>query len=123
MSVCRRCAWFVLTVTLSLTMTPYATRAAIPSPMPGPYAPDPASVQRYGPAYRYPQSGWTVLHIEGSPYERGYQHGRLMSTEIADIVKSLATYRSPKAPSEGWRDERTIVDALFLRKYAPEYLE
>ena len=38
--------------------------------------PDPAAVQRYGPAYRFPQAGWTVLHIEGEPYERGEQHGR-----------------------------------------------
>src|SRR5713101_5407435 len=53
--------------------------------------PDPASVERYGPAYRYPQAGWIVLHIEGEPYERGYQHGRLLAPEIADIVRASAT--------------------------------
>jgi Phospholipase B len=100
-----------------------AAEAGVPDPLPERYPPDPASVQRYGPAYRYPQAGWTVLHIEGAPYDRGYQHGRLMSTEIADFVKSLAVYRSPSAPSEGWRDERLLVNALFLRKYDPEYLE
>src|SRR6516225_9982962 len=36
------------------------------------FRPDPRSVQWYGPAYRYPQEGWVVLHIEGEPYERGY---------------------------------------------------
>ena len=35
------------------------------------FTPDPSSVERYGPAYRYPQAGWIVLHIEGEPYERG----------------------------------------------------
>ncbi len=43
----------------------------------GDFEPDPRSVQRYGPAYRYPQAGWIVLHIEGEPYQRGCQHGRL----------------------------------------------
>ena len=30
------------------------------------FTPDPQSVQRFGPAYRYPQAGWIVLHVEGS---------------------------------------------------------
>src|SRR5262249_21744953 len=65
------------------------------------YRIDPASVRRFGPAYRYPQAGWVVLHIEGQPYERGYQHGRLLAAEIADLIKSLANYQSPKAPADG----------------------
>ena len=80
-------------------------------------------MKRYGPAYRYPQSGWVVLHIEGEPYERGYQHGQLMSAEIADHINTLATARSPKAPADGWRDQRLVVNALFLRRYDKEYLE
>ncbi|WP_435009287.1 C45 family autoproteolytic acyltransferase/hydrolase [Tundrisphaera lichenicola] len=87
------------------------------------YGPDPATVQRYGPAYRYPQSGWIVLHIEGEPYDRGYQHGRLMAPEIADYLKTLASKRSPKAPGEAWQANRMLVDALFLRRYDKEYLE
>src|SRR5947209_751751 len=87
------------------------------------FQPDPKSVQRHGPAYRYPQAGWTVLHVEGEPYERGYQHGRLMASEIADYLKALAAGRSPGSPSEGWKGARTLVDALFLRRYDKEYLE
>ena len=40
------------------------------------------AVQTFGPAYRYPAAGWIFLHIEGKPYERGYQHGHLMAKEI-----------------------------------------
>src|SRR5215475_14376383 len=72
-------------------------------PTPTPFQPDPLAVQRYGPAYRYPQAGWIVLHIEGEPYERGYQHGRLLATEIADFVKASANLQSPKAPADGWQ--------------------
>jgi hypothetical protein len=87
------------------------------------FTPDPASVQRCGPAYRYPQAGWIVLHIEGEPYERGFQHGQLLAPEIADYIKTLATARSPKAPVDGWQAQRLLVDALFLRRYEREFLE
>ena len=91
--------------------------ASVPTP------PDPSSVERFGPAYRYPQAGWIVLHIEGEPYERGYQHGRLLAPEIAGYLKTLATKRSPKDPANAWREVRTMVNALFLRGYDKEYLE
>jgi hypothetical protein len=87
------------------------------------FRPDPDSVQRYGPAYRYPQAGWIVLHIEGEPYERGYQHGRLLAPELAAYVRCFAALVSPKAPVEGWRSTRLLVNSLFLRRYEKEYLE
>jgi hypothetical protein len=90
---------------------------------PSVFHPDPLSVQRYGAGYRYPQAGWIVLHVEGEPYERGYQHGRLMAPEIADFVKCSAQLTSPTAPTEGWRLARTLINALFLRRYEREYLE
>src|SRR5436190_22787263 len=67
------------------------------------FTPDSASVVRYGPAYRYPQSGWTVLHIEGAPYERGYQHGRLMAREIAELIVDMARERSATSPTDAWK--------------------
>jgi hypothetical protein len=87
------------------------------------YRPDPASVQRHGAAYRHPQAGWIVLHIEGEPYERGYQHGRLLAPEITRFIAELARYRSSRAPTDAWRDLRLIADALFLRRFGSEYLE
>src|SRR5262245_12427785 len=110
-----------LVLVLTLAVLPEPTRA--PADEPTPFRPDPASVQRYGPAYRYPQAGWIVLHVEGKPYERGYQHGRLLATEIADHIRSYANMQSPKAPADGWRQTRTLVNALFLRRYDKEYLE
>src|SRR5438552_1905668 len=87
------------------------------------FQPDPASVERYGPAYRFPQAGWIVLHIEGEPYERGYQHGRLLAPEIAEYLRCTATMFTPKSPSEGWQHTRRLVNALFLRRFTREYLE
>ncbi|HZT83395.1 MAG TPA: C45 family autoproteolytic acyltransferase/hydrolase, partial [Gemmataceae bacterium] len=90
---------------------------------PSPFVPDPASVQRYGPAYRYPQAGWIVLHVEGKPYERGYQHGKLLAPEIAAHVRCFAAMNGPSAPAEAWRQTRLLANALFLRRFDPEYLE
>jgi Phospholipase B/Peptidase family M1 domain len=87
------------------------------------FKPDPNTVQRYGPAYRYPQAGWIVLHIEGEPYERGVQHGRLLAPEIAAHIRCCAAFQTPKAPEEGWKHTRTLANALFLRRYHKEFLE
>ncbi len=111
-------------VALGLVLVwPWAVDAARPLVPSQGERPDPATIERYGPAYRYPKAGWIVLHIEGEPYERGYQHGRLLAPEIADFIKALATKRSPKAPADAWREHRKLVNALFLRRYDKEYLE
>ncbi len=93
------------------------------SPQGGDYQPDPAAVQRYGPAYRFPQAGWIVLHIEGEPYERGYQHGKLLAPEIAAYLRTFAVMLTPKAPAEGWQHTRRLTNALFLRRFEKEFLE
>src|SRR5579871_852067 len=85
--------------------------------------PDPAAVQRFGAAYRYPQAGWIVLHIEGQPYERGYQHGRLLHHEIVAYLRCFAALQSPRAPADGWKNTRVLTNALFLRRFDKEYLE
>jgi hypothetical protein len=87
------------------------------------FTPDPHSVQRFGPAYRYPQAGWIVLHVEGSPYDRGFQHGRLLAPEIAGYVRCFAQQQSAAAPGDGWNNTRTLVNALFLRRFDAEFLE
>jgi hypothetical protein len=87
------------------------------------HEPDPGSVRRYDAGYRYEQAGWTVLHVEGDPYPRGYQHGRLMAGEIAKYAYTLARERNPKDPAEGWATVRLLTDALFLRKLDREFLE
>src|SRR5438034_11319416 len=111
---------FLWMLTVLLVLTPLAAPAASPSVD---FRPDPKSVQRYGPAYRYPQAGWIVLHIEGEPYERGYQHGRLLASEIAAAIRGTAIFLNHKAPTEGWSQTRALVNALFARRYEKEFLE
>ena len=48
------------------------------------------TVRQYGNGYRYNIQGWIYLYIEGEPYERGFQHGYLLSEEIVDMINRWA---------------------------------
>ena len=78
------------------------------------------AVQTFGPAYRYPSAGWIYLHIEGAPYERGYQHGHLMAREIPEYLERCASELGSK---EQWEQYRTTANALFLRGFDREIME
>ncbi len=78
------------------------------------------AVQTFGPAYRYPSAGWIYLHIEGAPYERGYQHGHLMAREIPEYLERCAADLGSK---EQWNQYRTTANALFLRGFDREIME
>ncbi len=78
------------------------------------------AVQTFGPAYRYPSGGWIYLHIEGAPYERGYQHGHLMAREIPEYLERCASELGSKAQ---WDQYRTTANALFLRGFDREIME
>jgi len=81
-----------------------------------------AAVTRCGAGYRFDQAGWIQLHIEGAPYERGYQHGTLLAKEIAEFVRRNARSLSPANAAEAWKSARVTCDALFLRGYCEELL-
>jgi len=40
-------------------------------------------------AYRFEKSGWIFLHIEGAPFERGFQHGYLLAKELDQALKTI----------------------------------
>ena len=82
-----------------------------------------AAVSTYGPAYRYPTGGWIYLHIEGQPYERGYQHGHLMADEIVQYMERCAAQLDGRSKDQSWDLARTTANALFLRGFDREILE
>ncbi len=81
------------------------------------------AVRTFGPAYRYPARGWIYLHIEGRPYDRGYQHGYLMAREIPEYLERCAWLLGGKGDARSWDQYRTVADALFLRGFDREILE
>jgi hypothetical protein len=60
------------------------------------------AVETFGPAYRYPAAGWIYLHIEGKPYERGYQHGYLMAREIPEYLRRCAFTLAGRSDNVTW---------------------
>jgi len=80
-------------------------------------------VTTFGPAYRYPTGGWIYLHIEGKPYERGYQHGHLMAKEIVQYMERCAADLDSRGKKQSWDLSRTTANALFLRGFDAEILE
>jgi hypothetical protein len=79
--------------------------------------------QTFGPAYRYSAAGWIYLHIEGKPYDRGYQHGYLMAHEIPEYLERCAFDLGGKPDQQSWNEFRTVANALFLRGFDREILE
>ena len=81
------------------------------------------TVRWAGKGFRYEMGGWTFLHIEGTPYARGRQHGELMADEIVRYMTKLGVLKNAADPVRGWADQRQTADALFFRKYDVEFLE
>ncbi|NQV19263.1 MAG: hypothetical protein HQ534_12070 [Armatimonadetes bacterium] len=38
-------------------------------------------------ANRYEKDGWIFVHIEGKPFERGFQHGYLLANELKEVLR------------------------------------
>src|SRR5258708_33839163 len=80
-------------------------------------------MRTFGPAYRYPSAGWIYVHIEGKPYERGYQHGYLLAKEIETYMDRCAAQLDSKSKATAWNNGRTTANALFLRGFDQEILQ
>src|SRR5580700_4131551 len=85
--------------------------------------PQKATLKTFGPGYRYPSAGWIYLHIEGEPYDRGYQHGYLMAREIEQYMDRCAAQLDSKSKATAWNNGRTTANALFLRGFDKEILQ
>jgi hypothetical protein len=81
-----------------------------------------SAVRTFGPAYRYPRGGWIYLHIEGEPFDRGFQHGFLMAKEIENYIDRCASTLNSKDRAQGWTVGRTVANAVFLRGFDEEIL-
>lgn len=72
--------------------------------------------------YRLDLNGWIFLHIEGKPFERGFQRGYLTAAEIEDFLKTIAYVEKFQTAKE----IRFFVEAaprLFKDKVSEEFVE
>ncbi len=73
-------------------------------------------------SYRYDKNGWIYLHIEGAPYERGFQHGYHMARELKHIFKMLY-YITYQNTGKRFAFFAEAAERIFLPKICDEYLE
>ncbi|HPC82385.1 MAG TPA: C45 family autoproteolytic acyltransferase/hydrolase [Thermoanaerobaculaceae bacterium] len=83
----------------------------------------PETVRWQGEGFRYDDRGWIMLHVEGAPHARGFQHGSLVADEIVAYISKLAIQENGKEPAAGWASLRSRADLLFLRGFDAEQLE
>jgi len=79
-------------------------------------------VTEYGKGYRFDKNGWIYVHIEGKPYERGFQHGYLVASELDGILESLK-YLTYWNTGKRWDFFVDAGEKLFLPKIDEEFLE
>ncbi len=80
------------------------------------------TVKWFNEGFRYDDQGWIFVHIEGKPYERGYQYGYLVAEEIVEYINKLGIEVYSENPKKGWDNTRFIADGFMLRKYEEEYI-
>ena len=75
-----------------------------------------------GKGYRFERGGWTYVHLEGTPSEIGYQHGRLLSAEIADML-AVTKLENMHSTHRDWRFFRKASQYVLWPQIEPEYRE
>lgn len=83
---------------------------------------DRSEVTRYGNGYRFDSNGWTYVHIEGQPYDRGFQHGYLVAPELKEILRSLK-YLTYWNTGMEWEFFVAAAENLFLSYIDQEFLD
>ncbi|MEI6450099.1 MAG: hypothetical protein WCP98_09120, partial [Actinomycetes bacterium] len=79
-------------------------------------------IAHYGEGYRFDSNGWIYLHIEGQPYERGFQHGRLLAPELAETMRTL-NYITMNDTGQTWQYFIKAATRLWTKKIQGEYLQ
>ena len=78
-----------------------------------------------GKGYRFDKNGWIYLHIEGEPYERGFQNGYLVAPELEEILRSLdyLTYWETGMKWEYFVNEAEKLFGPYMENEYSEYMD
>lgn len=72
------------------------------------------------PGYRFERGGWTYVHLEGTPAEIGFQHGKLLAPEIADLVR-VNKLELEHGTHRDWKFYRTAARTVLWPHIEAEY--
>ena len=82
--------------------------------------PPPAASIHLQHSYRFERDGWIYVHLEGSPEQIGFQHGSLLSREIADILRVIKPYLE-KSTRRDWSFYRQASEKMLWSGIDLEY--
>ena len=71
-------------------------------------------------SYRFEQNGWTYIHLEGSPEQIGYQHGKLLAKEIEDLLRVTKPFLQHETKRD-WNFYRKASQDVLWPKIDSEY--
>jgi hypothetical protein len=75
-------------------------------------------------SFRRPQKdGWTLVHLEGTPHQIGFQNGYLLAPEVADMLKVAALETTHNNPGKPWEFFRTAAQQMMWPHIEQEYRE
>ena len=75
---------------------------------------------RLAGASRSETNGWIAVRLHGSPAQIGYQHGRLLSAEVADAV-AVARLGATHDGKRDWAFFRRTAETVFWPRAGAEY--
>jgi hypothetical protein len=73
-------------------------------------------------AYRLEKNGWIFVHLEGTPFQIGYQHGFLLADNLnTSWSAAIHVYWSEEKFGDWWYVARDIARLYVWRKVPAEY--
>jgi hypothetical protein len=75
---------------------------------------------RLAGSHRSEKNGWIFVHLEGTPEQVGYQHGYLLSSEIADLLRVCKPFLE-RTSRHDWNFYRQSAEKTLWTRTEPEY--
>ena len=86
------------------------------------FSAEPRDARLQGAFRKASENGWTIVHLQGSPADIGYQHGYLLYDEI-EKSKAAIQLSVTHEVSHSWPELREAAQNIFWPKVPPEYRE
>ncbi len=111
----RAIAWSLLVLALC------GTACSKPEPAAAQPAPaTPAADARLQGAYRLERNGWVFVHLQGPPATLGFQHGYLLATETAELLRVFKAFTTHQTKRD-WTFYRETCEKMLWPKMDAEY--
>src|SRR6266496_1887209 len=64
-------------------------------------------------SYRFERNGWIYVHLQGSPEQIGYQHGKLLAKEIEDLLRVVKPFLQHESKRDWDFYRKASLDILW----------